>query len=41
MNIININTQALLEDSRDIGLELNTEKTKYMVVSRHQDVRQK
>jgi len=29
------NTEALLEASRDAGLEVNTEKTKYMVVSRH------
>jgi len=32
--------EALLETSREIGLEVNTEKTKYMVVSRHQNVGQ-
>jgi hypothetical protein len=29
------NTETLLEASRDIGLEINAEKTKYMIVSRH------
>jgi len=31
------NTEALLEASREVGLEVNTEKTKYMVVSGHQN----
>jgi len=31
---------ALLQDSREDGPEVNTEKTKYMVVSRHQNVGQ-
>jgi len=30
----------VLEVSREVGLEVNTEKTKYMVVSRHQNVGQ-
>jgi hypothetical protein len=30
------NTQTLLEASRDVGLEINTEQTQCMVTSRHQ-----
>jgi hypothetical protein len=29
------NTETLLETSRDVGLEINAEKTKYMIMSRH------
>jgi len=29
------NTEFLLEASRDVGLEINAEKTKYMVMSCH------
>jgi hypothetical protein len=29
------NTETLLEASRDIDLEINAEKTKYMIMSRH------
>jgi hypothetical protein len=28
-------TETLLEASRDIGLEINAEKTKYIIMSRH------
>jgi hypothetical protein len=28
-------SETLLESSRDIGLEINAEKTKYMIMSRH------
>jgi hypothetical protein len=33
VNTINENTETLLEASRDIGLEINIEKTKYMIMS--------
>jgi hypothetical protein len=34
------NTEALLIASKEIGLEVNAEKTKYMVMSRDQNMRQ-
>jgi hypothetical protein len=36
MNIIKENTEALLDTSKEAGLELNTEETKYMFMSHHQ-----
>jgi hypothetical protein len=35
INAIKENTQSLLEASRDVGLEINAEKTKYMIMSCH------
>jgi hypothetical protein len=35
VNTIKENSETLLETSRDIGLEINAEKTKYMIMSRH------
>jgi hypothetical protein len=35
INTIIENTETLLDASRDIGLEVNAEKTKYMIVSDH------
>jgi hypothetical protein len=35
INTIKNNTEALLEAIRDIGLEINAEKTKYMIMSCH------
>jgi len=40
INTIKKSTETLLETSREVGLEVNTEKTKYMVVSHHQNVGQ-
>jgi hypothetical protein len=37
VSTINENTEALLEASRNGGLEINAEKTKYMIMSRHPD----
>jgi hypothetical protein len=36
INIITKNSVSLLDASKEIGLEVNSEKTKYMFVSRHQ-----
>jgi hypothetical protein len=35
-NTIKKNTRALIDASEDVGLEVNTEKTKYVLMSRHQ-----
>jgi hypothetical protein len=35
VSTIKENSETLLEASRDIGLEINAEKTKYMIRSRH------
>jgi hypothetical protein len=36
INIIKKNAETLLVASKEIGLEVNSEKTKYMFMSRHQ-----
>jgi hypothetical protein len=36
INIIKKNAETLLDPSKEIGLEVNSEKTKYMFMSRHQ-----
>jgi hypothetical protein len=36
IDTIKKNTQTLIEPSKEVGLEVNTEKTKYMLLSRHQ-----
>jgi hypothetical protein len=36
INITKKNAEALLDASKEIGLEVNSEKTKYMLMSRHQ-----
>jgi hypothetical protein len=38
INAINKDTESLLESSREVGLEVNTEEAKYIVVCRHKDV---
>jgi hypothetical protein len=35
VNTVKENRESLLGASRDSGLEINTEKTKYMIMSRH------
>jgi hypothetical protein len=35
INNIEKNTESLLEASRDVGLEIKSEKTKYMIMSHH------
>jgi hypothetical protein len=35
VNTIKENSETLLEASKDIGLEINAEKTKYMIMSHH------
>jgi hypothetical protein len=37
---VNKNTETLTDDSKEAGLEVNIEKTKYMLLSRHQNVGQ-
>jgi ribosomal protein S2 len=37
---INTNTETLIDASKEVGLEENAEKTKYMVLSRHQNAGQ-
>jgi retron-type reverse transcriptase len=34
------NTETLIDASKEVGLEINAEKTKYMLISRHQNVGQ-
>jgi hypothetical protein len=34
------NTETLIDASKEVGLEVNTEKTKYMLLSRHQNASQ-
>jgi hypothetical protein len=40
INTIKKITETLLDATKDIGLEINVEKTKYMLLSRHQNVGQ-
>jgi hypothetical protein len=41
VNTIKENSETLLEAGRDIGLEINAEKTKYMIMSRYPNSGQK
>jgi hypothetical protein len=40
IDTIKRNTQNLIEASKEVTLEVNTEKTKYMLLSRHQSAEQ-
>jgi hypothetical protein len=40
VNTIKENSETLLQASRDIGLEINVEKTEYMIMSRHSNLGQ-
>jgi hypothetical protein len=40
VNTIKKNTEALLDSSGEVGLEVNTQMTEYIFGSRHQNVRQ-
>jgi hypothetical protein len=40
IDTIKRNTQTLIDAGKETGLEVNTEKTKYMVLSRHQNAGQ-
>jgi hypothetical protein len=39
-DIVNKNTQTLTDASKEVGLEVNVDKTKYMLVSRDQNAGQ-
>jgi hypothetical protein len=41
INTIKENTESFLKASRDVGLEINAEKTKYVIMSRHPNSGQK
>jgi hypothetical protein len=40
IDTINKNKETLLDASKEVGLEINVEKTKYMLLSRHKNVGQ-
>jgi hypothetical protein len=40
IDTIKKNTEALIGASKEVGLEVNAEKTKYMLLSRHQNAGQ-
>jgi hypothetical protein len=40
INFVKKNTEALLETSREVGLEVNMEKSKYVAMSCHQNAGQ-
>jgi hypothetical protein len=40
IDAIKKNTETLIDSSQEVGLEVNAEKTKYMLLSRHQNAGQ-
>jgi hypothetical protein len=40
IDTIKKNTETLIDTNKEVGLEINVEKTKYMLLSRHQNVGQ-
>jgi hypothetical protein len=40
IHTIKKNTESLIDSSKEVGPEVNTEKTKYMFLSRHQNAGQ-
>jgi hypothetical protein len=40
INTIKKNTETLIDVSKEVGLEITVDKTKYMLISRHQNVGQ-
>jgi hypothetical protein len=40
VNLLGDNIETLIDASKEVGLEINVEKTKYMLLSRHQNVGQ-
>jgi hypothetical protein len=40
IDAIKKNTQTLIDANKEVGLEVNTEKTKYMLLSHHQNAGQ-
>jgi hypothetical protein len=40
IDTIKKNTEALIDASKEVVIEVNTEKTKYMLLSRHQNAGQ-
>jgi hypothetical protein len=40
IDTIRKNTETLIDASKEVGLEINVEKTKYMLLSRHRNVDQ-
>jgi hypothetical protein len=40
INTIKMNTEASIDASKEVGLEINAEKTKYMLLSRYQNIGQ-
>jgi hypothetical protein len=37
IDTIEKNTETIIDASKEVGLEINVEKTKYMLLSRHQN----